>query len=112
MFTPSAISGVFAGGTVWAVIWSMLFKLNKIASLLGLGNLIDQEAIIRWIDKNKTLTIIGTECINFGVHGAGNTNSAAFVIGGTFFNICMVTMGIPVYRLHGRFRFGKQKRAW
>lgn len=109
--TPSATSGALAGFSIWAVFWSMVFKLDKLAKLFGLGGFVDQDAVFRWINKNKTITVIGTECVNFGVHGVSNANSATFVIGGTLFNLFMVMLGVPAYCLKSKV-FGKKKKAW
>ncbi len=101
-FTPSALSSAAGGAGIWAVAWSTLGKLDKIAKLLRIDSFVSQDAIIDWIDGNKVLTLVGTEVVNFGVHGVGNATGAFFALGGTLVNVFAVFFGVPLYRVSHR----------
>src|ERR1017187_351918 len=81
MFTPTASSSFFAGIGLWSVIWSGVYKIESVAKMFGLGRFVSKEKILGWISGHKVVTLIGTEAINFGVHGVENPNSVTMAIG-------------------------------
>ena len=96
MFTPTASSSFFAGIGVWSVVWSAVYKIEAVAKMLGLGRWVNKELILEWINKNKVVTLIGTEALNFGVHGVENPNSTTMALGGTLLNSVMIFIVVPV----------------
>ena len=99
MFTPTASSSFFAGVGLWGVIWSAVYKIESVAKMFGLGRFVSKEKILRWISGHKVVTLIGTEAINFGVHGVENPNSVTMAIGGTITNCVMIFIVLPIRNL-------------
>ena len=90
MFTPTASSQFLAGMGLWSVVWSALYKIEKIAKLIHCDKWVNRDKILDWMGENKAITLIGTECVNFGVHGVENPSSVTFALGGTFLNFWMI----------------------
>lgn len=47
------------------------------------------------MNENKALTLLGTEFVNFGVHGVTGADSVTFALGSTVFNAFMIFVGLP-----------------
>lgn len=99
--TPSSNSSFIAGVGLWSVGWSALFKLDRIPVL---KRLIDKERTLSWINKNKVLTLLLTEAINFGSHGVVQASAVTLALGGTACNIAMLFVFLPLRQ----WRKGKQ----
>jgi hypothetical protein len=93
VFTPTFKGSVLAGIGVWGLFWATLFKIDRIPII---NKFCKRERILEWINENKTVTLIGTEAINFGTHGVANPNSAIFALGGTAVNMIMVFLCLPI----------------
>jgi hypothetical protein len=94
--TPSATSSGMAGFTFYLLMWLSVFKLDSLAKLLHLDGWISSKAIIRWVLKNKALTLLFTEAFNFSVHGITQAIAVTFAIGGTVCNATMVFIVLPI----------------
>jgi hypothetical protein len=105
MFTPTATSSAAAGVGLWAVGWSALLKLDKIPVV---KRWVNKERILDRMNENKVLTLLGTEVINFGVHGISNATSVTFALGGTVFNLFMIFIVLPLRALS---RTGSKTKA-
>ncbi len=97
--TPTSQSSLFAGAVLWLVGWLTFFKAEKIPLI---GRFIDRERILDWMLKNKVLTLLCTEFVNFGVHNPTNPATTLFAIGGTAFNAVMIFVFLPFSRLRAR----------
>lgn len=85
--TPTQSGSVIAGVGVWALIWATLFKVDKIPLV---KNFVKKESILNWIYRNKVVTLLFTEILNFGLHGVEKPESALFALGGTLVNMTMI----------------------
>lgn len=92
LFTPTATSSAAAGVGLWAVGWSTLFKLDKVPII---KRFVNKERMFERMNRNKVVTLLGTEAINFGVHGISNPASVTFALGGTVFNVFMIFVVLP-----------------
>lgn len=99
MLTPTAQSSLVAGAALWLVGWLTFFKADKIPFI---GRFINRERILNWILKNKVLTLLCTEFVNFGVHNPTDPATTLFAIGGTAFNALMIFVLLPLCRWRGR----------
>lgn len=95
LLTPTASSSFFAGIGLWSVIWSAIYKLDKVAKLIRCDRWISKEATFAWIRDNKVISLLLTEIVNFGTHGITNPASTVFALGGTFVNIIMIFIVVP-----------------
>lgn len=107
IFTPSAQSSAAAGFGLWAVGWSALFKLDKIPLFKRLFTTKRKDATLDWMADNKVVTLLGTEAVNFGVHGVSNPLAVTFALGGTLCNLLMIFIYLPIRK----FRRAKQVTA-
>ena len=97
--TPTSQSSLFAGAVLWLVGWLTLFKVDKIPIV---GRLVDKDRVLNWILKNKALTLLITEFVNFGVHNPTDPATTLFAIGGTAFNALMIFILLPLFKWRGR----------
>jgi hypothetical protein len=59
--------------------------------------------MLAWINENKVVTLLMTEVLNFGVHGVESASGVTFALGGTFTNLWMIFVVVPIrQRLHFR----------
>lgn len=108
VFTPTASSEFIAGVGLWGVVWSALYKIEPIAKLIHCDKWVNRDRILDWMGDNKALTLIGTECINFGVHGVESASGVTFALGGTFLNFWMIFGWLSVRK----FRRAKSPEAF
>ena len=94
--TPTSQSSFIAGVGLWAVGWSALFKLDKIPLLKRLFTTSRKEATLNWMAHNKVVTLLGTEALNFGVHGISKATAVTLALGGTFMNLIMIFVWLPI----------------
>ena len=97
--TPTASSQFFAGIGLWGVIWSGLFKIEYVAKLLRLSRYVNRDRMFEWINQNKVITLLMTEILNFGLHGVESPSGVTFALGGTFTNIWMIFVILPLRQL-------------
>ena len=97
--TPTSQSSLFAGAVLWLVGWLTFFKADKIPFV---GRFINRERMLSWMLKNKVLTLLCTEFVNFGVHNPTDPATTLFAIGGTAFNALMIFVLLPLFRWRGR----------
>jgi hypothetical protein len=93
LFTPTATSSAAAGVGLWAVGWSTLFKLDKIP---GIKRFVNKERVLDRMNRNKVVTLLGTEVLNFGMHGVTQATAVTFALGGTIFNVFMIFLVLPI----------------
>lgn len=92
-FTPTDKGALFGGAGMWALGWATLFKLDKLPIV---NRFFKREKSLLWINQNKVVTLMGTEFINFAIHGVSNPTGVLFALGGTFVNTIMVFFGVPL----------------
>lgn len=103
--TPSFKGALIAGIGVWTLFWSALQKADKIPLL---GRFVKKEKAFDWVNHNKSLTLLGTEALNFGLHGISNPDSVAVALGGTATNVIMI-FGIIPWRQRKREKLNTEK---
>jgi hypothetical protein len=94
--TPSANSSFLAGIGLWAVGWASVFKLDRIPLVKRFMPTSRKDAMLDWMGQNKVVTLLGTEALNFGVHGISQPAAVTFALGGTFFNLIMIFVYLPI----------------
>lgn len=97
--TPTSQSSLFAGAILWLVGWLTFFKADKIPYI---GSFVNREQILNWMLKNKVLTLLCTEFVNFGLHNPTDPATTLFAIGGTACNAVMIFVFLPLFRWRGR----------
>ena len=97
IFTPSSTSSFSAGAVFWGLIWTTLGKLNELVRFLGFRKANPREALLRWINSHKVVTITMTEAVNYSVHGISSPLGVTFALGGTLVNVFMVTFIVPIW---------------
>lgn len=95
ILTPSNTGNVAAGVGVGIFAWGAFLKADKIPWIQKLLTTKRKDAILKWIDKNKGISLLGLETINFGIHGITNPNSVMFALGNTILNIFMLWVFLP-----------------
>src|ERR1017187_4526509 len=95
MFTPTASSSFFAGIGLWGVVWSGVYKIEKVAKMFGLGRFVNKELILEWINGRRVVPLFTPEGLNFSVHGTDNPNSTVCALRGTCMNFIMLFGVIP-----------------
>jgi hypothetical protein len=93
--TPSSKSSFVAGIGFWTLLWLAVAKLDEIASCLRLRRWLSTEKCLAWISQHKSLTLLGTECANFSVHGISNPLGVTFALGGTLVNAIVICLLVP-----------------
>jgi len=92
-FTPSATSSFSAGAVFWGMVWATLGKLNELVHFVGFKKSNPRQAVLRWINAHKVVTIT----LNYSVHGISSPLGVTFALGGTLVNAFMVTFIVPIW---------------
>ena len=95
--TPTDKGAGIAGIAFASLAWFSSFKINHIAELLRVRRWVDQEKMFDWIThsyRNKALTFLCTEVVNFGTHGITNPASVLFACGSSIVNGFMIFVGL------------------
>lgn len=104
--TPTDKGAGIAGIALAGIAWFSLFKMDQIIELCHL-KMRPKDALFNWITKSyatKSLTLLITEVVNFGVHGITNPASVLFACGSTIVNAFMIFVGLPLRAKHRRER--------
>lgn len=102
LVTPSATSSGLSGAGFWTLIWASLFKVDSIPVL---KRFVKKDKILNGINSHKAVTLIGTELINFGIHGVDNPNSVLMALGGSIVNTIFIFIINPL-RIYRNNRHG------
>lgn len=94
-FTPSAKGAFAAGIGFWALLWAALSKADDIAKPCGLEHWVSSEKCFRWIRTHRSTSLLITECVNYGTHGA-DPLGVTFALGGTLVNAAMIYVLLPL----------------
>ena len=95
ILTPSNSGSLIAGAGIGAFSWSAFLKADKIPLLKHLMPASRKEKALEWMDKNKGLSLLGLEAINFGIHGITSANAVIFALGNSVFNVVMLWLWLP-----------------
>jgi hypothetical protein len=93
ILTPSSSSSAIAGFSFWALAWATLGHLDTIPVV---GRFINKEKVYTYVNKNKATTLIGTEIVNFSIHGISNPLAVTMAVGGSILNIGCIYGWIPL----------------
>jgi hypothetical protein len=99
IITPSNSGSLIAGVGVGIFSWSAFLKADKIPLLKKLINTNRKENTLKWMNKNKGLSLLGLETCNFAVHGITSSNSVILALGNTLLNISMLWFWLPLRQL-------------
>ena len=92
ILTPSNTGNVAAGVGVGIFAWGAFLKADKIP---WIQKLLTKDATLKWIDKNKGISLLGLETVNFSIHGVTEANSVFFALGNTLLNVLMLWIYLP-----------------
>ena len=103
MFTPTTSGMFFAGIGFWGTIWSALYKLETVAKIVHLERWVNRDRMFAWMNRNKVVTFLGCEAVNYALHG-DSADAVVFNLGGSTVNVVMIWGFIPIRqaRLEGR----------
>ena len=94
-FTPTMKGSFLAGIGFWALLWAAVCKIDSPLRAIGMGGLVNKDRIFAWINKNQSSTLLGTEIVNYGSHGA-SADGVIFALGGTLVNVIVIYIIIPL----------------
>jgi hypothetical protein len=95
ILTPSNTGNLVAGAGVGIFAWGALLKADHIPWVQKLLTTKRKNATLNWVNKNKSITLLGLETVNFGIHGITNPNAVIFALGNTALNIVMLWAFLP-----------------
>ena len=95
ILTPTNTGSLAAGVGVGIFGWGAFLKADKIHWIQKLLTTKRKESTLNWISKNKGITLLGLETINFGIHGITSANSVMLALGNTLLNIFMLWVFLP-----------------
>jgi hypothetical protein len=96
VFTPSNSGNLVAGAGLGIFAWSAFLKADKVPWLKKLMTTRRKELSLDWINRNKGISLLGLEAINFSIHGILSANAVIFAIGNTLLNIFMLWAYLPL----------------
>jgi len=104
LFTPTASGSFIAGIGLNTLLWGILLKLDSLLKLVHLHWLFDKDRLLGWMTRHKGLTLLFSEALNLGIHGITDPAAVLFALGGTFVNIFMIFIILPLRFLKKRMR--------
>ena len=96
VFTPSNSGNLVAGAGLGIFAWSAFLKADKVPWLKKLMTTRRKELSLDWINRNKGISLLGLEAINFSIHGILSANAVIFALGNTLLNIFMLWAYLPL----------------
>lgn len=100
--TPTDKGSLVAGIGISCLAWLSMFKLDYLAKLLYINRWINQEKIFGWVNRNKSVSLLCTEVVNFTVHGISKPDSVLFALGSTLVNVVFIFIVIPIRAMTGK----------
>ena len=100
ILTPSNTGSATAGVGVGVFTWGAFLKSDHIPWLKKFMTTRRKEATLIWINKNKGISLLGLETVNFSIHGITSANSVMLALGNTILNIFMLWVFLP-FRMIG-----------
>lgn len=96
VFTPSNSGNLVAGTGLGIFAWSAFLKADKVPWLKKLMTTRRKELSLDWINRNKGISLLGLEAINFSIHGILSANAVIFALGNSLLNIFMLWAYLPL----------------
>jgi hypothetical protein len=96
VFTPSNSGNLVAGAGLGIFAWGAFLKADKVPWLKKLMTTRRKELSLDWINRNKSISLLGLEAVNFSIHGILSPNAVIFALGNTVFNIFMLWAYLPL----------------
>lgn len=96
VLTPSTKGSFLAGIGFWTLLWLAVAKLDEIAACFRLRRWLSTDKCLAWVNRHKALTLLGTECGNYGTHGIANPLGVTFALGGTLVNAIVICVLVPL----------------
>ena len=87
--TPTDKGALIAGGVFWALVWTILLKIDAIPLV---NRVIKTDRIFAWIRGHFALALVCTEVLNLSMHPPSSPSSALFAFGGTIVNFIGVSI--------------------
>lgn len=94
LITPTQRGTFIAGAGWWALVWSLLFKSQKLPMV---GKFVPRERILNWIENNKIMTFMMGEMINLATHTG--VLGVTFALGGTCINSLIIFVLFPFRKI-------------
>jgi hypothetical protein len=98
ILTPSNSGNLLAGAGLGIFAWGAFFKADKIPWLKRVLTTKRKEDTLEWIVRNKGMSLLGLETVNYSVHGILDPNSVFFALGNTLLNILVLWAYLPFRR--------------
>jgi len=95
ILTPTSTGSLAAGAGLGIFSWGAFLKADKIPLVKKLLTTKRKDSSLIWISKNKGITLLGLETINFSIHGILDPDSVMFALGNTILNIFMLWVFLP-----------------
>jgi hypothetical protein len=95
LLTPSNSGNLAAGAGLGIFAWGAFLKADKIPFLKKFLTTRRKEVTLGWMNRNKGMSLLGLETVNFGIHGITNPNSVMFALGNTVLNVFMLWVFLP-----------------
>jgi hypothetical protein len=101
--TPSSKSAFLSGMALSLMAWLTFMEFDELAKLFRIRRFFSKRKMQVWINENKALAFLGTETLNFGIHGVTGTETTTFALGSCLCNAIAIFICIPVkFLLEGR----------
>ena len=97
ILTPSNTGNVAAGVGVGIFAWGAFLKADKIPWIQKLLTTKRKDATLKWIDKNKGISLLGLETMNFGIHGDNRGQFGYVSLSATRLLNVLMLVGIPAF---------------
>ncbi len=95
IITPTNTGAAIAGVGLGVFSWSAFLKADKIPFIKKLLTTSRKDKTLGWMNKNKGLSLLGLEAVNFGIHGILNSDAVIFALGNTIWNTLMIFVYLP-----------------
>ena len=92
--TPSQKGSFLAGVGLWILIWASVWKSDDIAQAMRIQRWFNSTVCLRWINRHKSTSLLGTEFVNYGSHGL-DPLGVSFSLGGTLVNVLVIYLILP-----------------
>jgi len=92
--TPSQKGSFLAGIGLWILIWASVWKADAIGEAMRIQQWFNSSRCIRWINRHKSTSLLGTELVNYSTHGL-DPLGVSFSLGGTLVNVLVIYVILP-----------------
>jgi hypothetical protein len=95
VITPTNSGSLLAGAGLGFFAWGAFLKVDKVPWLKVLLTTRRKDETLAWVNKNRGLSLLGLESVNYGLHGILDPNSVFFALGNTVVNILFLWIFLP-----------------